>query len=352
MAYTVNYKDDGNVNKPAIIVVDGELDNTTDILLVGKNYPRYGEVIAENFLHMLENFASGTAPSRPTEGQLWFDSTNDEVKYYDNISGSGNWKPLASMTVQSAAPTSVGEQDGHMWMDSDTGQLYIYYNGSWRTVSNAGDSQLISRVRVDTNGASHNTLEMVIAQEIVSIASIDGPWVPNSTTTPEFNDNGDLLNVAFPEVSPGITLKNDSTYYFSGTATQALYADLAERYKSDKPYDYGTVVMLGGEAEITECATELCGDVFGVVSTNPGLMLNSGAGENSTHPYIALAGRVPCKVIGLVNKGDRLVSSGDAGYARAVKAGENYSWQHVIGRSIDTKINEEPGLVEIVVGAK
>jgi hypothetical protein len=352
MAYTVDYTD---ANKSAIVVNDGTVDTTTDIKLIGKNYSRYGEVIAENFLHLLENFAGGSAPSRPSEGQLWYDSTNNCMKYFDDTQGnSGNWKGVGSMTVQSAAPNGVGETDGHMWLDSDNGQLYLYYNGSWQVIGNPlGNTQFASRTRLDSSNASHSTLEMVVNGEIVAIISSDSAdWSPNtvSPTAEYLEDGATLLNTEFPTIKQGINLNNGTNYLMNGTAVRAQYADLAERYEADAPMTYGTVVCLGGEKEVEESKTEMCDTVFGVVSTNPGLMLNAGAGDDNTHPYIALAGRVPCKVVGKVNKGDRLVTSGTAGHAMVATG--DYGWQHVIGRALETKINDEPGIIEVTVGAK
>ena len=93
---------------------------------------------------------------------------------------------------------------------------------------------------------------------------------------------------------------------FQGTATSALYADLAEKYLADDIYETGTVVVIGGEAEVTAC--KLGDRAFGAVSANPAFMMNSGL-EGGT--YIALKGRVPVKVIGPVKKGDRLVAADD-----------------------------------------
>ena len=79
MAYTVN-----NFTGTLIATVeDGTIDNTTNLRFIGKNYAGYGEIQNENFLHMLENFAGGTAPSRPVSGQLWFDSSTSKLKFYD-----------------------------------------------------------------------------------------------------------------------------------------------------------------------------------------------------------------------------------------------------------------------------
>ncbi len=354
MAYTVDYTDG---TKTPILVNDGTVDTTTDLKLIGKNYSRYGEVVAEDFLHLLENFAGGTAPSRPSEGQLWYDSTNNCMKYFDDTQGnSGNWKSISSMTVQSAEPNGVGETDGHMWLDTDNGQLYMYYNSAWQIISSpAGSTRFVVRTRIDTANASHSTLEMIVNGEIVSIVSSDAAdWAPNTSgATAEYLENGStLLNTQFPTLKQGININNGSSYLVNGTATSAQYADLAERYESDTKLAYGTVVDLGGEKEVTSSTADLSSQVFGVVSTRPGLMLNSNAGSDATHPYIALAGRVPCKVIGKANKGDRLVTSSTPGHARAVSDNENYNYTHVVGRALDTKINDEPGLIEIVVGVK
>jgi hypothetical protein len=89
---------------------------------------------------------------------------------------------------------------------------------------------------------------------------------------------------------------------FEGTATSAKYADLAERYHSGAAMEAGTIVCFGGENEIEECAEEGSTRVAGIVSTAPAYMMNRDAGDDSTHPYVALAGRVPCKVTGSIKK--------------------------------------------------
>lgn len=144
-----------------------------------------------------------------------------------------------------------------------------------------------------------------------------------------------------------------STVYattFDGTATAAKYADLAERYEADAAYEPGTVVTIGGAKEITQENTELSENVFGVISTNPAHLMNSAAGENDTHPPVALTGRVPCKVAGPVAKGQRLVSAGN-GQARGAKLGEATAF-NVIGRALSAKETDEVELLEITVQAK
>lgn len=134
---------------------------------------------------------------------------------------------------------------------------------------------------------------------------------------------------------------------FNGTSTQAQYADLAERFASDGSYAPGTVVALGGAEEITKVANDLSDDVFGVVSSRAAYLMNSGAGDDETHPAIAVSGRVPVTVVGTVNKGDRLVSAGD-GRARSATKDEITPW-NVIGRSLEDKWTDEEGQVEAIV---
>ena len=133
---------------------------------------------------------------------------------------------------------------------------------------------------------------------------------------------------------------------FYGTATEAYYADLAENYLADAVYEPGTVLVFGGEAELTTTSTKDDRQVGGVVSTNPAHLMNSAIeGENIT--ALALQGRVPCKVIGLVQKGDMLVTSAIPGYAivnNDPKVGT------VIGKAVANKNDTERGIVEIVVG--
>jgi len=141
-----------------------------------------------------------------------------------------------------------------------------------------------------------------------------------------------------------------SASYFNrifATATTALYADVAERFESDELLDPGTVVELGGSKEITRSRVELSENVFGVISTRPAFTMNGGAGEDDTHPAVAMTGRVPVKVTGIINKGDRLVSAGD-GIARAAQPGEATSF-NVIGRSLVSKSTNDLGTVEAIV---
>lgn len=122
---------------------------------------------------------------------------------------------------------------------------------------------------------------------------------------------------------------------FNGTAINALYADLAERYEADAEYEPGTVLVFGGEVEVTTTKKYADTRVAGVVSTKPAFKMNSGAGFSDTHPYIALKGKVPCKVVGHIKKGDLLVTSSEPGHAVSVSA------MHVMPHTAFARANED-----------
>ena len=129
----------------------------------------------------------------------------------------------------------------------------------------------------------------------------------------------------------------------TATATQAQYADLAEKYETDAEYEPGTVVMLGGDKEATACDQEGTHKVLGVISTDPAYMMNSEAEGQ----YVALTGRVPCKVVGKVEKGDIMVASeesGCAGVNNSAKPGT------ILGKAIgEHPEGEGTGIIEVLV---
>ena len=303
MPYTVDYSQS---SKTAIIVNDGTIDTSTSIGLIGKNYTRFGETLNENLLHLLENFANTNAPSNPSEGQLWYDTANSLLKLYDN--------------------------------------------GVWTTIStSAGTTKVEFRNRKDTGGNYHKTIEHIVDGNIVTIMVDDTTaWTPHADE--KLEDGLTALSTQFASIQSGVNMNSTTHYKFRGIATSAEYADLAERYEADAEYEAGTVVKIGGDKEITETTEEADDDVFGIVSTAPGFEMNANAGTDATHPFVALAGRVPCKVIGPVRKGDRLVSSETPGHAQAEQKGDTI--RSIIGRSLESKDSDEAGTVEVVVGAR
>ena len=134
------------------------------------------------------------------------------------------------------------------------------------------------------------------------------------------------------------------------TSTAAQYADLAERYEADCETEVGDVVILGGHSEITKCKEELSDAVFGVISESPAFLMNAQAGNNESHPMVALKGRVLVKLTGSGKAGDRVVSAGN-GEARVADLDECTAF-NVLGRLIKDKYNKETALTECVIGVK
>ena len=222
---------------------------------------------------------------------------------------------------------------------------YIFGNGSQLT----GVSAAVSVTKIENGtsnasiGSSGGNLTISIAGTAnVLVASTTG-IVVNGISTPSIEKTG----------SNAVGNIGSSSSYFNrlfATATTALYADVAERFAADEELAPGTVVELGGVAEITKSKQDLSENVFGVISTRAAYLMNGGAGEDDTHPPVAMTGRVPVQVIGVVRKGDRLVSAG-SGTARAAQPGEATAF-NVIGRALVDKLTPGPGTIEAIVTIK
>jgi len=139
-----------------------------------------------------------------------------------------------------------------------------------------------------------------------------------------------------------------SSNYFNtvfANANSALYADLAEIYIADDDYEPGTLVIFGGEKEITVSDKHQDTRVAGVISTDPAYLMNSG----SAGLPVALTGRIPCKIVGSIQKGDRLVTSGIKGVATVLDPNK-YQAGCIIGKALQEYNSNEIGVIEIAVG--
>jgi hypothetical protein len=580
-------------------VNDGTIDTTTDLRFVGKNYAGYGEVQNENFLHLMENFANTTPPPKAVDGQIWYDSANKKLKFYD-----GNKFKFAN-GAETADTAPSGLQVGEFWWDTSAQQLYTWSGTDfilvgpeaspelgasavqaivvkdnespvptnhtivqfisagkvmsivsrtaftlnptinpiegftaikkgitlvntnvlgessddhyfWGTASDANrlgqrpasdyllktDLRFPQQIRFDDPGFTvgndqdlrirvENSDEVIVENRLGNeitfritvtetiderdvgvfdrtgfrpglgseydlgttgtkwrdvyadtfrgnvignitgnslgihrgdVNALDSSIMINSTTKQFFGQLGTPTNEQLMygsligncqgtattannlrEFAPsitllfeddGITLQSDqrsvpirnvdgditvrrvngiaaqadqllvgSSYrsssltqtantiaardsngdifarLFQGTATSAQYADLAEKYLADQEYIPGTVVVIGGDAEVTACTWGQ--RPIGVVSTNPAFMMNKDL-EGGT--YIALKGRVPCKVVGSVNKGDRLVASNQGCASTAIGHSSD-----IFAIALETNLDTAEKIIEVVV---
>jgi hypothetical protein len=173
-----------------------------------------------------------------------------------------------------------------------------------------------------------------------------------TTTIANRQSNGNIaFSVNIAGTPTTVMNINGANGTISGNQINANYADVAERFEADVvDMPAGTVVELGGDKEITRVSSELSDNVFGVISTRAAYLMNSQAGTDSTHPPVAMTGRVPVNTVGTVRKGDRLVSAGN-GLARAAQPGEATAF-NVIGRALADKTSADQGTVEAIVTIK
>ncbi len=332
------------------VVEDGTLDSSLDLKLIGKNYAGYGEVQNENFVHLLENFSGTSAPPRPISGQIWFDAATNKLKFYDGT----KWRTSGGAEISATAPT--GLSIGDFWFDTVNDQLYAWNGLQFvligpETASGLGITQMKSRSVRDTGGLLHAIIEAIVDNETVFIISADeftldsglNPIIgfnvikkgttfintgtdgvtssthrvwgtaSNALKTDQLKVDGSYRNAATTATGNTVAARDGAgdlfANVFQGVASTARYADLAEKYLADAEYEVGTVLVVGGEKEVT--ASTWGQRAIGVVSANPAYLMNNDL-EGGT--AVALKGRVPVKVVGVVRKGDRLVA-GDRGCA-------------------------------------
>ena len=223
-----------------------------------------------------------------------------------------------------------------------------YFIGNGSQLSGLSAAVTVTNI---TNGTSEVRIGASGGNANVTVGGVSNVVVFTSATT-YFAGNVSTIGIEKIGTNAVGNIGSSSNYFNQvfATATTALYADVAERFAADELLEPGTVVELGGVKEITRSTQELSENVFGVISTRPAYTMNGGAGENDTHPAVAMTGRVPVKCVGTVRKGDRLVSAGE-GVARAAQPGEATAF-NVIGRSLENKHTAELGTIEAIVTIK
>ena len=338
--------------------------------------------------------SSATAPSGATSesGDLWYDSTNAQLKVYTGTAwllvgpaftaGTGETGAIVDTIVDNTAVShvvikffvedsvvAIMSKDAAFTPNSSItgfttvrpgmtmattvgGQTPLFQGTSTdsQTLDGIASTGFLSSTANDTTTGTLGILAdggLTVGQDSDARITVSGTDVTIRNAT----SGGNLYfgtNVG-GNVTPTLVIYG-ANGTVSGNQINANYADVAERFAADEVYEAGTVVELGGANEITKVTTDLSDKVFGVISTRAAYLMNSAAGNDETHPPVAMTGRVPVKVVGQVSKGDRLVSAGN-GSARAAQPGEATAF-NVIGRSLTAKSDAGEGTVEAIVTIK
>ena len=217
----------------------------------------------------------------------------------------------------------------------------------------SGDSDDITEGSTNlfhTSGRVNTLIDARVTNSFVDALNVDADTLDdlNSTQFLRSDANDTHSGTITPSSDNAVDLGSGSLRYnevyavtFQGTASSAQYADLAEKYETAEELEAGTVVCFGGDKEVEACKIPVCHKVAGVISTDPAYMMNSG-GEGQ---YVALTGRVPCKVTGKVEKGDLIVSSNVEGHGMA---DNNAGPGRIIGKAVGS--NEEgESVIEVLV---
>jgi hypothetical protein len=215
MAYQID-KFNGNF----LVSIDDQTINTTatSLKLVGRNYAGYGEIQNESFVHMLENFASTTAPPRSLEGQIWYDSSEKKLKYYNGQ----RYKSASGAEVSSFAPS--GMSPGEFWFDNQAEQLYTWSGSEFVLVGpertpTQGDTSVEPKVVKDELENNRSILQFIVGNKIIGIFSKE-QFILNSIINPI---------EGFFTIRPGLNLvdidsngiQTTSSYRIWGTSTNS-----------------------------------------------------------------------------------------------------------------------------------
>jgi predicted secreted protein len=275
-------------------------------------------------------------------GEVTVDTTNDTLRVHDGSTAGG----FQSAKLTGTQNLTLNNQADLRFGDSD-GSHYVALQAPATVSSN------LTFTLPAADGTSGQAM-VTDASGNLSFAAAGATISADTSTNTDF-----LLYFAATTSGALTAVKQDSgllynpstgtltSAAFTGVASSAKYADLAERYTADSNYQSGTVLVFGGNEEVTESTQRLDKRIAGIVSTDPAYLMNSEL-ENSV--AVGLQGRVPCKVIGEIRKGDLMVSSATPGHAEAWLEDSNPPTGCVIGKALENKIGAGPDVIEVVVG--
>ena len=290
MAYIINRYSGAQITA----VEDGTIDQTTDLKFIGKNFSGYGEIQNENMMFLLENFAGTTSPSKAINGQVWYDSANEKLKYYTGIT----WKNAGGAEVSPSEPAGVNE--GDLWWSTTNNQLYARSgNNEWILVgpqsAGTGTTQLLS-IEIYGPGEVLKPVIIALVENEPAYIIADENFTP-STTQPAAAEDFDIPG-NFSVIKKGITLKKSSTLgvsqvdtdgstpYFWGTASDAarLGGVLATDYVTTTSSAFTSVVSFADDGltlgDGNDLEISITGGTIAQIFNNKGTELRFGASSD------------------------------------------------------------------------
>ena len=266
MSYEIN-KTDGTA---LVTLTDGTIDTSTSLTLFGKSYSGFGELLNENLIKLLENSSSTSAPTAPLTGELWFDTSNGQLKVYN---GSA-FEPTGGAQSSSTQPSSASA--GDLWHDSTNDQMYLYTGSAWLLVGPVyTKGQTLSGWKVETITDS-GSVDRVISS--MYVGNVQVCIVSSVTFTPQTTISG------FATISAGLTLNSNLSAVFEGTNTSASFVDTSGTTNSSAS------LIAGGNFMRKDAANTTTGAL--TITNDSGLTLGAGSDvtmsvDGSNHLTIA-----------------------------------------------------------------
>ena len=343
-----------NINTNAVIAGNLTVQGTETIFNVNTLTVNDKDIVVANNVTGGANVdGSGLLAGNPTVASLLYNNATTSWQTNIGITPSANgtldlgltsnrWGNLWVTTLVATGNANVGNIGA-------TTVAATNLSGTLDTASQPNITSIgtLSSLTVTGNISGGNLL---VTNNIIDSGALEIITGSNGNIT--LSPNGTGVIVANKDLrngqANGVGNIGSSTGYFNtvfAKATSAQYADLAELYLADADYPAGTVVVFGGQNEITQSTTYAQASVAGIVSTNPAYIMNA---ESNGLP-VALQGRVPCRIKGIVRKGDLVTASDIPGVATRLDP-QDWVPGSVIGKALGNHDSDAEGVIEVVVG--
>ena len=266
------------------------------------------------------------------DNTLDFDVGDFDITLTGAVTGSGTVTNLGNVSI-----ATTNTADPTITLAGDL-------SGS-ATLTNLGSATLTATIAANSVALGTDTTGNYVGAGATSGNGISGSVSSEGgtfTVTSNATNSNTGSTIVFRDSSG-----NFSAGVITATTTAARYADLAERYTADADYEPGTVLVFGGEAEVTQATSKYDKRIAGIVSTDPAFLMNESLEDGVS---VGLMGRVPCKVVGTVSKGQIMVSSATPGHAEAWHEEGDPPMGSVIGKALENKTDSREGVIEVVVG--